>query len=285
MLNGNTELKPMGRFEWERIVRRLVVPKHIKLLLLVLGTYADADGSRVRPGTEVLAAITGDGEKNVRRIMTTVRDLGLLELVSRGGGRGGKGKASEYRLTIPVDLIERVQMLTPECHEPYSPDIWMSTQSPVDKPESLDTQMSAHCGQSPVDNSESPDTQMSTQSDGPPANDRTSHDRSNRMTGHLATNDRTSRCPTTSHDQPPTTTRSQGVEDVTTVPSPAVDVDDGKTQMSAQLAQAANAAEPTHPPWPPPPAPEHSYTPGPHGTCTICDFPEANARHRHLRAI
>lgn len=191
-----TALMPSSRFDWERLIRRIVMPKPVKLAAFVLATYADPDGTRVRPGMEVLAAVTGDSEKNARRILSTLREMGLVELVSRGGGKGGRGKASEYRLTIPDDLLERFAMLEPGDKPAESPDIQMSAQSthnPVDNP---------------VDKDDSPDTQTSGQSEADEPNDRTSRALSEPMTGHLGSNDRTSRCPTTSHvHQPPKETR------------------------------------------------------------------------------
>jgi hypothetical protein len=181
--NSPLDVRPSGRYEWERLVRRISMPGHIKLLALTLSTYADADGSRVRPGQGTLAAVIGVTARTIRRQMTILEDdLGLLQMVSRGGGRGGSGNPAVYRLTVPVDLLERVRLLSPSEQPEVSPDIQMSGQS-----------------------DESADTQMS------PENDfhRTSDVVTERLTGHLASIDRTSGCPTTTHiptttDQPPT---------------------------------------------------------------------------------
>lgn len=107
--------QPCGRFEWERIVRRIVMPERVKLVALLLATFADGDGSRVRPGLEQLTAMTGRSRATVKRSMTVLRgELELLEEVSRGGGRYGKGHATEYRLVIPEDLLDRVELISPE---------------------------------------------------------------------------------------------------------------------------------------------------------------------------
>lgn len=180
---------PTGRFEWERLVRRITMPKPVKLVALVLATYADPDGSRVRPGMEVLAAVTGDSERNARRLLGTLTKMNLVTLVSRGGGRGGNGRASEYQLTIPTDLLDRFELLTPG-DKPVSPDTQVSSQNgsqPVDEP---------------VDNPDSPDTQMSAHSDEDTEIDRTWATHKNGLTGHGRHIDRTSRCPTTTHDHP-----------------------------------------------------------------------------------
>lgn len=159
---------PTPRFEWERLVRRIVMPGPHKLMAFVMASYADADGSRVRPGNDVLAAVTDQSEKNVRRIVTALRELGLLRVAARGGGRGGKGKATEYQLTIPTDLLDRAEVLTPG-ERPVSPDI----------------QMSAQNDQPPLDNPESPDTEMSAQLADVISIDRTSDTVTERMTGHF----------------------------------------------------------------------------------------------------
>lgn len=189
---------PTGRFEWERLVRRAVLPKPVKLAALILATYADPDGTRIRPGMDTLAAVTGDSERNARRMVDKLENHELLTLVKRGGGRGGKGTASEYQLTIPSDYLERFDTLGPDERRPDRPD----------------TQMSGETDPDPVDNSpqppESPDTQMSAQSDVDNSNDRTSRVTSDGMTGHLASIDRTSRCPTTTHDHPPKETTTVG---------------------------------------------------------------------------
>lgn len=190
------ELVPTGRFEWERIVHRIVMPKPQKLLALVLAGHADPDGSRVRPGNDRLAAITGDSEKNVRRILGVLRDdLGLVKVAKRGGGRWGTGRATEYQLTIPVDLLERMEVLDPDCSGPLLSGHPMSGHSDaepaVDEVIRPDIWMSSHKTESPVDNSDDD------------ASDRTSDAPAEPMTGHPEPSERTSECPTTSHDQPP----------------------------------------------------------------------------------
>lgn len=156
------ELMPMGRYEWERLIRRAALPQTVKLLAFVLASYADPDGSRVRPGNDVLASVLDLSSRSVRRLMNELTDrYGLLQLVMRGGGRGGQGRTTVYRLTIPTDLLERVELLPPtERANPVSPDTQMSSHTN----ESGDTQTSGQSGQSSVDNSDSPDIKMASQS-------------------------------------------------------------------------------------------------------------------------
>ena len=111
----DAELQPCTRFEWERIVRRIRMPQGTKLLACILAQYGDAQGRHIRPGTDRLAAVTDMGERTVRRHLQALRDLGLVARVRGGGGRGGQGQvAAEWRLTVPTDLLERVDMLGPD---------------------------------------------------------------------------------------------------------------------------------------------------------------------------
>jgi hypothetical protein len=200
------ELVSVGRYEWERVVRRVVMTKPIKLLALILSTYADSDGSRIRPGNEVLAAVTGDSEKNVRRILKVLReDFGLVQQVSRGGGRGGKGRAAEYQLTIPTDLLDRVVLLGPGERATKSVDLQASGQS-GNPP---DTQMSGQTGQTVPADVDPPDIPMSSETGPGQPIDRTLDDSIRRLTGHSGPNDRTPESPATSH-RPTTTDQPTG---------------------------------------------------------------------------
>jgi hypothetical protein len=75
----------------------------IKLVAGRLANYADSDGTRVRPGIARLAVDVNIDYRAARAIVAYLRDVGLLQLV-RVGGRNG---TDEYRLSLPVDLLER----------------------------------------------------------------------------------------------------------------------------------------------------------------------------------
>ncbi|MPZ66193.1 MAG: hypothetical protein GEU83_11990 [Pseudonocardiaceae bacterium] len=144
-------VKYAERFEWERIVRRIVLPLPVKCLALVLATYADPDGSRVRPGVPVLADVTGQSQRTINRQLSSLRRMQLIEMTRRGGGRGAKGKASEYQLTIPADLLDTRTLLSPgERLDSHA--TWMAPQSrpdsrthPVDNSDSHATWMTPQC--------------------------------------------------------------------------------------------------------------------------------------------
>jgi hypothetical protein len=117
--------EPIGRFEWERILRRIQVSApSVKLVGFTMATYADATGGRVRPGQARLAAVMGTSISTVRRGQSELEDIGMLDMMTKGRsyGRGHAGAfASEYRLTVPSDLLERVPMLDPDEQNNVAP--------------------------------------------------------------------------------------------------------------------------------------------------------------------
>lgn len=110
--------EPIGRFEWERILRRIQVSApSVKLVGFTMATYADANGGRVRPGQSRLAAVMGTSISTVRRGQSELETIGMLDMVVKGRsfGRGHVGSfASEYRLSVPSDLLAAIPMLDPD---------------------------------------------------------------------------------------------------------------------------------------------------------------------------
>ena len=113
MPDDDEDLK-VSRYEWERWVRRCVLPSSSKLVAFVMATYAARDGSRIFPGVTRLAATTGLSERTVRTALGNLRDVGLIERVYPGGRRGVMAFADVHRLAIPADLMDRVPMLNPD---------------------------------------------------------------------------------------------------------------------------------------------------------------------------
>ena len=83
----------------------------LKLVLLALADHAADDGSRVYPSVDRLAGKCSMSESSIHRRLGELRDLGVLEVVAKGGGRG---KPTQYRLNLkgarltPFDAAERV---------------------------------------------------------------------------------------------------------------------------------------------------------------------------------
>jgi DNA-binding transcriptional ArsR family regulator len=103
-----------NRYEWERVLRRVRLGSPTKAVALALATYADRDGSSVRPGVARLSAVTELSERSVRNALTRLRDLGLIERTREGSRNGRRALTDEHRLAIPVDLLERVELLDPD---------------------------------------------------------------------------------------------------------------------------------------------------------------------------
>lgn len=199
-----------GRYEWERVLRRIVMPWEIKGFGLLLSTYADRDGTRVRPGEKRLIAVTGKSESTVRRWTKWYSDRGLLTLTVRGGGRKGTGKTNTYRLSLPTDLLDRFQVLSEDDRPVYLASV-PTDESPV-------TQKTGQSQESPVvqvtGDSDEDDRLTDHPDDRSTPNDNDFH-RSNPgsesgMTGHLSgmtghPDDRLPpTTPTTKDDHPPT---------------------------------------------------------------------------------
>jgi DNA-binding transcriptional ArsR family regulator len=94
-------LVPLGRFDWERVVRDWPFDRQVtklsKYVALTMATYANADGTNIRPGEPGLATATGMGRSTVRRHLAVLVEIGLISCTRRGGG----GAAAHYRLTAP----------------------------------------------------------------------------------------------------------------------------------------------------------------------------------------
>lgn len=139
------ELQPATRFEWERIVRRCLIPGPTKLVGYTLAQYGDKEGAGIRPGTPRLAAVCEMGTRTVERQVKALRTMGLVERVSNGGGPSRR--AAEYRLTVPSDLLDRVPLLDPD---ETTPATYMAGVRPVDNLHSPATQVAlVPCGQHP----------------------------------------------------------------------------------------------------------------------------------------
>lgn len=108
------EIHGCGRYEWERIVRRVVMPSSAYTVALTLATYANTDGTSIYPGNERLSAVTCQGDKTVRRALAWLRAGYLIERVREGSYAGRRALADEYRLTLPSDLLTRHTLLDPD---------------------------------------------------------------------------------------------------------------------------------------------------------------------------
>jgi DNA-binding transcriptional ArsR family regulator len=96
---------PIESFIWQTKIAKAELPLTTKAIAMFLAHFANADGSRVRPGERLLAAITGLTERAVRQHLATLREIGLIERVEHGNSRG---RADVYQLTLPGSAIDTV---------------------------------------------------------------------------------------------------------------------------------------------------------------------------------
>ncbi|MBQ1009437.1 hypothetical protein KBX53_00380 [Micromonospora sp. M51] len=109
------ELIPTGRFEWEKIIRRVVFPSNhrsIKLVAMMLASFADSrTGENARPGEARLAAMCQLGQSTVRASLKWLREEGLIHRVSRGSNLGQSNLVDVYQLCAPSDWESRFPLL------------------------------------------------------------------------------------------------------------------------------------------------------------------------------
>jgi hypothetical protein len=110
----DTERMPANFRDWVEILARIRFGKVtiagktyrgaiVKAIAGRLACYADHDGTRVRPGIVRLAIDEEVTYRTARDIVAYLRQIGLLHLVRAGG----RLRADEFRLSLPVDLLER----------------------------------------------------------------------------------------------------------------------------------------------------------------------------------
>lgn len=132
----NVELRPVPRLEWEQILRRArfagliggtgrvggkglptrggTSPALFMAVALDLSSYGNFDGANIWPGDGTIAVDLECSVETVRTVRRKLLELGLLQRV--GGRRGDRG-GEEYRLTLPTDLLDRLEVLTPAAHK------------------------------------------------------------------------------------------------------------------------------------------------------------------------
>ncbi|WP_165945711.1 hypothetical protein [Micromonospora sp. KC606] len=121
------ELRPVGRFEWEQIIMRArlgglitgngrgtrggVSGAAFMAVALVWSGHADPDGTNIWPGDATVAVEAEVGLKVAQAVKRKMIEIGLTEKVRSRSRRQHRG--DEYRLTLPTDLLDRVEVLTP----------------------------------------------------------------------------------------------------------------------------------------------------------------------------
>lgn len=265
----------------------------LRAVALMLATYADGDGSRVFPGTARIAVACEIDYRTAKRCLAALRWLGLIAL-TRAARR--RQLADEYRLTIPSNLLDRLEVLTPAAMDleieriregnrrrepkPTNPD---GARTGVAGTRTDDAVRGADAPVQPVDNPPArvPDAPVDT----PPGETGTGagSTASDASTGAGSTFVRVPECPPTHHDLDTTTThhpqrnlrskpagpRAREAEE------PDSDVVDEQPPPGPLRVIEGNPAAPdtaTRGIWPAavPADPEPAATPRGHGFCLPC---------------
>src|SRR3954447_477314 len=99
----------MNRFDWERSIQRLRLGMATKAVALMLAVYANGDdGGNSHPGVDRLAADLECHERTVRRHLTRLAELGLIEKTFSGSSAGRRRRADCWALTLPDDAAIRI---------------------------------------------------------------------------------------------------------------------------------------------------------------------------------
>ncbi|QII05908.1 helix-turn-helix domain-containing protein [Rhodococcoides fascians A25f] len=107
VLDGEDGPQSIGRFDWERVVKRTRMPGSAKFLALTLATFGSSkDGTGVRPSVERLAREMEVTVRTVNRGMVWLRNNGWI--VRTRPANNWKGTPAEYRLAVPPDVLDRL---------------------------------------------------------------------------------------------------------------------------------------------------------------------------------
>lgn len=91
-------------YEWINTWRYVIVQPSVKAVGLAAATYANKDGTSVRPGVQRLMSVTGYSNRAVVDALTTLRWLGFLWRYKAAVRTPEGGVADEYWLVLPRDL-------------------------------------------------------------------------------------------------------------------------------------------------------------------------------------
>jgi hypothetical protein len=75
-------------------VWELALPPNEKYVLLALADHADHEGEHAYPGLELMEAKTGYTQRNLRRILLSLEEKGVIIRTHRGGGLGNRDEYS-----------------------------------------------------------------------------------------------------------------------------------------------------------------------------------------------
>jgi hypothetical protein len=118
--NARAEREPLSQGAWFDLVRRARIPRDLKAAALVVGSYANADGSRVLCGVSRLAVDLDCSLSTAQRLWRRLRELGLIEMVRQVRKRG---MSDEYRLIHDPALLTAIEVPDPDRYREMVTDL------------------------------------------------------------------------------------------------------------------------------------------------------------------
>lgn len=106
---------------WNAMVRRARIGREYKAACLVVSSYANSNGTGIHCGVARIAVDLEIGYSTARRYLKWMRQVGLLELVRAGNRR--KNLSDEYRLILGPDVLESIEVLTPDDHKKLTDEL------------------------------------------------------------------------------------------------------------------------------------------------------------------
>lgn len=122
-MSDDIPVRPVGTYDWVRAVSNIdfggsdsvkgVAGRTIKGVAFRLSYWANQDGTQVIAGPARVSVICEVDYKTAKTVLGVLRKNGLLTVVRRGRGPtsdGGVRVGDEYRLTVPLDLPNRLRV-------------------------------------------------------------------------------------------------------------------------------------------------------------------------------
>lgn len=126
MSGGEDEGATQGA--WLALVRRARWGNHrLKLAALVVGSYANPDGTGVHCGVARLALDCEIAYSTARKYLAELRRIGLIGRVARVRRRG---HSDEYRLILGPDVLEHLDVPDPDTYKRQAREVRATAQRP-----------------------------------------------------------------------------------------------------------------------------------------------------------
>lgn len=106
-------------YDWTRAIRESDLPPLARLVAHTLADYMSAATGQAFPSNARLQRDTGLSERAVRKHLGVLVESGWLDVVERGGIRGGRRQATRYVRRFPGAALERlIESATGRAAEP-----------------------------------------------------------------------------------------------------------------------------------------------------------------------